>query len=114
MNPLGIQITGAPNQSSVFASWAAGSSGRAGIRTEVVAPTRVAPPRPRPGLLAAPRIRCEYKRSLNPARVVATNQVTDNNALERTRSTHLVAGPRRSMRCSAGVVGGAITAAPEA
>jgi len=101
MNQHGTPIGCAPNQVSGSSSMASGSKGKRGRGCSVGAPTSVASPRTGRGFRLLFWLGSPAGRELALVRVVAPNNRTENNALERTRSTHLVVGPRRSMRCSA-------------
>ena len=110
MNQHGTPIGCAPNQVSGSSSMASGSKGKRGHGCSVGTPTSVASPKTArvfrlPFWLGSPA-----GRELALVRVVAPNNRTENNGLERTRRVGVPAAraiirvsPCRSTRCSAGL-----------
>ncbi len=100
MNQHGTPIGCSPNQVSGSSSMASGSEGKRGHGCSVGDPSSVASPTTGrvfrlPFWLGSPA-----ERELALVRVVAPNNRTENNGLERTRpAAHGVTGPCRSTRC---------------
>ena len=99
VNRHGAPISCAPIQVSGPPRMASGSKGRRGLGRSVGSSTSVASPRATSDFRHSFWLGSRAGRELTRMRVVAPNKQTDNNALERTRSTPFAAGPRRSMRC---------------
>ena len=104
MNLLGAPIGFRPNwfpRSSLLAS---GSAGMGTITTWVGLPTSVASPCAARVFRHFLRLSSRAERRVSGQRVVAPNQQTDNNGLERTRSrANGLTGPCRSIQCCAGL-----------